>query len=124
MTFPATLKWVLLALLGIAVAAAVAITASNLASRQIGLASEPITAGDALAPATGAGGGSGGSHGSSHRPGRDAEPPATATTAPEAEPTTPETTTPPPATQPPREGDDSHGGAGHGGDSGGHGADD
>ena len=50
MTFPATLKWLGLALLGIAVAAAVAIAASNLASQQIGLSSEPITAGDALAP--------------------------------------------------------------------------
>jgi hypothetical protein len=45
-----TLKWIGLALLGVAVAAAVAIAASNLASRQIGLASESISAGDALAP--------------------------------------------------------------------------
>jgi hypothetical protein len=50
MTMPATLKWIGLALLGIAIAAAVAIAAGNLVSRQIGLASEPIEAGKALAP--------------------------------------------------------------------------
>jgi hypothetical protein len=53
MSVPGTLRWIGLALLGIAVAAAVAIAASNLASQQIGLASESISAGDALAPATG-----------------------------------------------------------------------
>lgn len=47
----ATLRWIGLALLGIVVAAAVAVAGSRLASRQIGLASEPITAGDSLAPA-------------------------------------------------------------------------
>jgi hypothetical protein len=50
MSSTATLKWIGLALLGLAVAAAVAIAAGNLASQQIGLASEPISAGDALAP--------------------------------------------------------------------------
>lgn len=44
-------RWTTLALLGILVAAAVSIAASRLASQQIGLASEPISAGDALAPA-------------------------------------------------------------------------
>jgi hypothetical protein len=51
MRAPATFKWIGLALLGLLVAAAVAIAASNLASRQIGLASEPISAGYALSPA-------------------------------------------------------------------------
>ncbi len=46
------IKWIGLALLGLAIAAAVGIAASNLASREIGLASEPIEAGDALAPAS------------------------------------------------------------------------
>lgn len=46
----ATLKWVGLALLGILVAATVAVAASRLASREIGLASEPISAGRELAP--------------------------------------------------------------------------
>jgi hypothetical protein len=50
MKVPATLKWIGLALLGILVAAAVSLAASHLVSRQIGLASEPISAGEALAP--------------------------------------------------------------------------
>ena len=54
MRLPATVKWIGLALLGLAIAAAVAIAASNLASQQIGIASESISAGDALAPAIGA----------------------------------------------------------------------
>jgi hypothetical protein len=44
------IRWVGLALLGILIAAAVSIAASRLASQQIGLSSQPITAGDALAP--------------------------------------------------------------------------
>jgi len=47
----ATAKWVLLALLGLAIAIAIAIAAANLTSRQIGIASESVSAGDALAPA-------------------------------------------------------------------------
>jgi hypothetical protein len=48
---PTTLRWVALALLGLLVAIAVGIAASELTSRRIGLSSEPIRAGDALAPA-------------------------------------------------------------------------
>jgi hypothetical protein len=44
-------RWVALALLGLLVAIAVGIAASELTSRRIGLSSEPIRAGDALAPA-------------------------------------------------------------------------
>lgn len=51
MKVPASLRWAGLALLGIVIAAAVSVAASRLASQQIGLASEPISAGDALAPA-------------------------------------------------------------------------
>lgn len=51
MTLPATAKWVLLALLGVAIAIGVAIAAANLTSQQIGIASESVSAGDALAPA-------------------------------------------------------------------------
>lgn len=51
MNLSATTKWIALALLGLAIAAAVAIAASNLVSRQIGIASESVSAGDALAPA-------------------------------------------------------------------------
>lgn len=46
------MRWLGLALLGILVAAAISVAASRLASQQIGLASQPISAGDALAPAT------------------------------------------------------------------------
>jgi hypothetical protein len=48
---PAALRWTGLAVLGIVIAAVVSVAASRLASQQIGLASEPISAGDALAPA-------------------------------------------------------------------------
>src|SRR4051812_8823073 len=51
MTFPGTLKWIGLALLGLAIAAAVALAATDLVSRQIGIDSESIQAGNALAPA-------------------------------------------------------------------------
>jgi hypothetical protein len=51
MSLPATAKWVLLALLGLAIAIGVAIAAANLTSQQIGIASESVSAGDALAPA-------------------------------------------------------------------------
>jgi hypothetical protein len=47
----ATAKWIGLALLGLAISAAVAVAASNLVSQQIGIASESVSAGDALAPA-------------------------------------------------------------------------
>jgi len=49
--FVTVVRWLGLALLGIVVAAAVAIAASRLAGQQIGLASQPVSAGDALAPA-------------------------------------------------------------------------
>jgi hypothetical protein len=46
-----TAKWIALALLGLAISAGVAVAASNLVSRQIGIASESVSAGDDLAPA-------------------------------------------------------------------------
>lgn len=51
MNTSATFRWIGLALLGLLVAVAVAIAASNLVSRQIGLSSESISAGNVLAPA-------------------------------------------------------------------------
>lgn len=51
MNLSATTKWISLALLGLAISAAVAVAASNLVSRQIGIASESVSAGDSLAPA-------------------------------------------------------------------------
>lgn len=52
MTRNAVMKWVALALVGLLIAGGVAVLGSNLASRQIGLSSEPLRAGDALAPPT------------------------------------------------------------------------
>lgn len=96
MSLPATAKWVLLALLGLAIAIAIAIAAANLTSQQIGIASESVSAGDALAPALEAPADAGGRH---HR-----QPPLTVpvepTTAPEP------TTTPEEATD-----SDDHGGS-------------
>jgi hypothetical protein len=108
----ASLRWAGLALLGIVIAAAVSVAASRLASQQIGLASEPITAGNALAPArhehhsAPAGQPRSGKHG----PGRHGSPPAV--------PTQP--VIPLPAPSPPAEevepsqsgGDGEHGGGG------------
>ena len=76
-----TVRWIALALLGIAIAAGVSIAASRLASQQIGLASQPISAGDALAPHV------------SHRPGAHGRPQKT---APPRTPTTQTTTAPQP----------------------------
>lgn len=45
-----TLRWVLLALAGLAIAVAVGIVASRVTSQRIGLASEPLRAGESLAP--------------------------------------------------------------------------
>ncbi len=106
MTSTATLKWIGLALLGIAVAAAVAIAAGNLAGRQIGLSSEPISAGDSLAPVTSASKGHGSGHSGSSGHGDGGPTPTAPTTTPTAPTETP--TEPQPS---PREGDDSGGGA-------------
>ncbi len=123
----ATLKWLGLALLGIAIAAGVAIAAGNLAGQQIGLSSESISAGDALAPVARSTVGHRSAH-SGKRTG-DGRPtptaPATTRSTPAPQPETPTAVE---AQPPPREGDDSHGGGGNGDSggsgSGGHGADD
>jgi len=103
-------KWVLLALVGLAIAIGVAIAAANLTSQQIGIASESVSAGDALAPALHVPGeekpqGEGRDHGGPEKP----------TTTP-AEP--PTTTTPGEETvEPPSEGgNDDYGGHGSDGD--------
>lgn len=98
MSSRATIKWVGLALAGLLVAAGVAIAASNLASQQIGLASEPISAGDALAPAA--------SQNRGHSPQSpvhaqgDHTTPTAPTTTPEPQPTTPIPTPEPEVTTP------------------------
>ena len=45
-----SLIWIALALVGLAVAAGASLAASQLASQDIGLSSEPLTAGEDLAP--------------------------------------------------------------------------
>jgi hypothetical protein len=107
MRLPVSAKWVLLALVGLAIAIGVAIAAANLASRQIGIASESVSAGNALAPALQAPAGN-----------RDQDrPPQDTTTTPEDTTTTEE----PPPEETTTESDD-HGGDDHGGeDHSGHG---
>lgn len=107
MSLSATAKWVLLALAGLAIAIAIAIAAANLTSQQIGIASESVSAGDALAPALKVPGegkprGESGDHSG---PGKEG------TTTVPSPPTTTTTEEPPP----PEEATDDHGG--HGGDS-------
>ena len=115
----ATVRLLGLALLGILIAAAISIAASRLASQQIGLASQPISAGDALAPAAK-------TREPRHSPPgkrRSGNPPSTGgqtTPEPSRQPAPPSPA--PPAPLPPAHGDDS-GGSG-GGDHGGGGADD
>lgn len=111
MRLPATAKWIGLALLGLVIAAAVAIAASNLVSQQIGIASESLSAGDKLAPAIGAGGGEGkGNSGGGNNNGQSGGEPGEETTT-TTTPTQPPTTTVP--TQPSESGDDHSGGSGH-----------
>jgi hypothetical protein len=103
-------RWVLIALVGLGLAAGISVGASRLGSQPVGLSSEPLTAGDQLAPAA------------ARAPARPARrrAPATTTTATPA-PTTaapPPTTAPTPAptvTEPDR---DDHRGHGSGGDDG------
>ena len=92
MTLPATAKWILLALLGLAIAIGVAIAAANLTSQQIGIANESVSAGDALAPALSVPGERPSQGGSPDHSGEE-EPPAT--TPSEAPTTTGEEPAPP-----------------------------
>jgi hypothetical protein len=111
MRLPASTKWVLLALAGLAIAIGVAVAAANLTSQQIGIASESVSAGDVLAPSlrTPEGEGNGKQGGHEKPPGKEETP-----TTP-AEPTSPEETTSP--TEPPAEhGSDDYGGSGGGDD--------
>ena len=47
---PASLRWPLLALVGLLVACAIAFAATQMVSQKIGISSEPLSAGGALAP--------------------------------------------------------------------------
>jgi hypothetical protein len=92
-----TIKWVALALVGLLIAAAVAVLGSSLASRQIGLSSEPLRAGDALAPPVPA----------TAKPAKPQEPKAPAEPR---EPSEPREPPPPEATEPPVLGSDGESG--------------
>jgi hypothetical protein len=110
MSLSPTLKWVLLALVGLAIAIGVAVAAANLTSQQIGIASESVSAGDTLAPslnvpAKGKPQGEGRDHGGPEKP--------PTTTSPEEELTPPGEET----VEPPSEGgSDDYGGHGSDGD--------
>jgi hypothetical protein len=107
MTSLGSIRWIALALLGLAVAAGVSLAASQLVSQRIGLAAEPVSAGKELAPP-----GHESGNGSQGANGGDANRPTststTTTTVPAptstVPPTTPPTSTstavtpPPPAT--------------------------
>jgi hypothetical protein len=113
-SIPGTAKWVLLALVGLAIAIGVAIAAADLTSQQIGIASESVSAGDTLAPSLHVPAEKQNGEGSGHHP----EPPGeTTTTVPSESPTTPfEEASPPEETvETP--------GKSEGDDSGGHGSD-
>jgi hypothetical protein len=97
MTSLGSIRWILLALLGLAVAAGVSVAASQLVSQRIGLAAEPVSAGKDLAPPkhdSGQGGGDASRHTSTSRTTAPVTTTTTTTTVPSSAPTT---TTPVPA---------------------------
>jgi len=115
MRLPASAKWVLLALAGLAIAIGVAVAAANLTSQQIGIASESVSAGDVLAPSLRTPEGEGNGKRSGHEgPGGKEQ----STSTSPAEPTSPEeTTSPSEPVEPPSEGgSDDYGGSGGGDD--------
>jgi hypothetical protein len=109
MTSLGSIRWILLALLGLAVAAGVSVAASQLVSQRIGLAAEPPSAGKDLAPPKHDAGQGGGDAGRQTPTNRTTDPVTTTTTttttlstAPSS--STPTTTTPvqpPPSTSSP-----------------------
>ncbi len=129
MKLPGSVKWIGLALVGLAIAAGVALAASALTSQQIGISSESLSAGDALAPRSGSnqgeatgGGTTGGETTGATKP--ETTPAEPTTTEPEtAPPTIPVEPQPEPQPEPEdhHSGGDGHGGGGGGGDGGGHG---
>jgi hypothetical protein len=113
MRFPATMKWVSLALLGLLIAGGVAYAASGLISQQIGIGSESISAGDALAPAMGDS--EKGVHTQSGRGEESTSPPVDEGSP--GTPTTPASQLPSPVPVEPSEPGDDHSGDGsHGGE--------
>ncbi len=106
-----SLRWAALALLGIAIAVAVGVAASHVASQRIGLASEPLRAGEALAPAA-AGSGGGDAHGGTnaeHSGGPGSDQATTGSTTTQATTTASESTTSVPTATPDDSGTESEG---------------
>jgi hypothetical protein len=112
MTSLGSIRWILLALLGLAVAAGVSVAASQLVSQRIGLAAEPVSAGKDLAPPkhdSGQGGGDASRHTSTSRTTAPVTTTTTTTTVPSSAPTTTTPVPVPPSSTSPSTG--SQGGA-------------
>lgn len=88
------LRWTALALVGLAIAVAVGVAAGKLTSQRIGLSSEPLKAGEALAPKAGEAhnGNPGGKPGGGGDGGNDTPTPPTTTTTVQPQTTTTPTT--------------------------------
>lgn len=117
-----TLVWATLAVIGLLIAVGVSYAASRLASPDVGLSSEPITAGSKLAPPRS----DADSKERANRTKRGKKPGKT-TTTPSAPPVRTQPATPPPVTPPPTDdnsGSDDSGSHGGGDDSTGHGSGD
>jgi hypothetical protein len=93
------IRWIALALVGLAVAAGVSLAASQLVSERIGLAAEPVSAGKELVPTEQGHGRD--THGGDGENTNDSTPTTQTTTAPTVPMTTSSSATPPPATTPP-----------------------
>lgn len=93
---PRTLIWVVVALVGLVVAAGVTAAASRLSSQRVGLASEPLSAGERLAPGSGRSASTETIRPARPRPAhKRASPPATTTPSQGGSTTAPTTTVPP-----------------------------
>lgn len=114
MNLRVTAKWVALALAGLAIAVGVAIAAANLASQQIGIASESVSAGDTLAPSLRAPEKEGKRGGHDRGPSDETTTPTESTTP--GEETPPEETPPPGEFTEPGQRSDDYGGGGGGDD--------
>ncbi|MGE5408095.1 MAG: hypothetical protein ACM3NV_05735 [Syntrophothermus sp.] len=112
MNLKGTVKWIGLALIGLLIAGGVALAASTLTSEKIGISSEPVSAGDALAPRPHRHGGAGHS-GSGRSEPAEPTPPSTEPTTTEPLPEPEPAPEPLPPVRP--EGDDGGGGGGGGG---------
>lgn len=107
LTSSPAVRWTALALLGVVIAVGVGVIASQVASQRIGLASEPVRAGETLAPSSTAPAGHGG-----NRRGSDGSGPGSGDGTGPTTTTTSTITTVPSTTAPSSTGDDYGGGDG------------